>query len=263
MAMKRVKKYLTVFKITVVNDLMYSRNFLGQLLFFGLFLFVYSFLWRVVFKGGQIEGFTFVKMMWYFMFTESIMLAKFAFHGEMAQDIKTGDIAYHLNKPYSYLLFMYAKYLSSSLVRMGMNLIFGSLILFVTLHEAPVTPVNLILGVLSAITGLTINFTFYFLIGMSAFWFEENTAFSFIYSKFLFTVGGLFIPVEFFPEWLKQLSDKLPFMYILNAPAKVYIEGIDEFLRVFPIQLMQVGIWAGLIGILFFAGTKKLAINGG
>ena len=132
MAMKRVKKYLTVFKITVVNDLMYSRNFIGQLLFFGLFLFVYSCLWRVVFKDGQIEGFTFVKMMWYFMFTESIMLVKFAFHGEMAQDIKTGDIAYHLNKPYSYLLFMFAKYLSSRLVRMGMNLIFGSLILFVT-----------------------------------------------------------------------------------------------------------------------------------
>src|SRR6056297_1423762 len=117
--MKRAKKYLTIFKITFVNDLLYSRNFIGQFMFFGLFLFVYSFLWRVVFKNGQIEGFTFMKMMWYFMFTESIMLAKFVFHREMAQDIKTGDIAYHLNKPYSYMLFMYAKYMSTSLVRMG------------------------------------------------------------------------------------------------------------------------------------------------
>ncbi len=261
--MKRIKKYFTVFKINFVNDLMYSRNFIGQFMFFGLFLFVYSFLWRVVFKGGQIEGFDFVKMMWYFMFTESIMLAKFVFHREMAQDIKTGDIAYHLNKPYSYMLFMYAKYMSSSLIRMMMNLMFGSLILCLILHQTPLTPVNVILGIIASIAGLTINFVFFFLIGLSAMWFEENTAFHFIYSKFLFTIGGLFIPIEFFPDWLRTFSNNMPFMYILNAPAKVYINGAEEFVRVFPIQLLHILVWGGLIVLLFNRGTRKLNINGG
>lgn len=236
---------------------------MGQILFFGLFLFVYSFLWRAVFRGGEIEGFDFVRMMWYFMFTESIMLSKFVFHSEMAQDIKTGDIAYHLNKPYSYLLFMYAKYMSSSLIRMTMNLMFGSLILFITLHQTPLTPLHLILGIISSMAGLTINFVFFFLIGLSALWFEENTAFHFIYSKFLFTIGGLFIPIEFFPDWLKNFSSRMPFMYILNAPAKVYINGSSEFARVFPMQLFHILIWGGLIVWLFNRGTRRLNINGG
>jgi len=261
--MKKIKKYITVFKINFVNDLMYSRNFITQFLFFGLFLIVYSFLWKAVFKDKQIEGFDFVKMMWYFMFTESIMLAKFVFHREMAQDIKTGDIAYHLNKPYSYMLFMYSKYLSSSLVRMAMNIAFGSVILCLTLQKTPLNPLNVLLGITSSIAGLTINFVFFFLIGLSALWFEENTAFHFIYSKFLFTVGGLFIPIEFFPEWLRKLSDIMPFKYILNAPAKVYINGAEEFLRVFPVQIVNILIWGGLTVILFNMGTKRLNINGG
>lgn len=263
MLMKKIKKYMTVFKISFVNDMMYSRNFIGQFLFFGLFLFVYSFLWRTVFKEGEIEGFDFVKMMWYFMFTESIMLAKYSFHREMSQDIKTGDIAYHLNKPYSYMLFMYSKYLSSSLTKMVMNLLFGSLILFLALQNTPLNPLNTVLGIISSIMGLTINFVFFFLIGLSALWFEENTAFQFIYSKFLFTIGGLFIPIEFFPEWLKKISDILPFKYVLNAPAKVYINGLEEFLKVFPVQILNVFIWGGLIMMLFKAGTKRLNINGG
>ncbi len=262
--MAKLKKYFKIFSITFLNDIKYSKNFISQFLFFGLFIYVFSQLWSAVYsERTSIEGFDFYKMLWYFMFTESIMLSRPALHREMSDAIKSGDIVYTLNKPYSYILFCYSKFMSSALVRMFINMVVGSLLLFMILRTCPLTLLGTIRGVVSAFLGLSLNFLFFFLIGLSSFWFEDNSAFVFIYSKFLFTVGGLFVPLEFFPSWIKGFAQILPFQYILYAPSKLFMSGGTDFFGIIGLQIINIIIYSAIVTGIFRYALKRLNVNGG
>lgn len=262
--MKKVKKYLTVFKINFLNDLMYTQNYIGLFLFFAMILFVFSYVWGAIYEGREvIEGFSYHDILWYFMFTETIMISKGTFHREMANDIKSGDIAYNLNKPYSYILYYFFKYMSTSITRLVINTIIGIIIISLLAGNPPFTLLSFSLGMITVFLGLTLNFVFFFLLGISALWFEDNTAFIFIYSKILFTVGGMFVPIEFFPGFIRTIADALPFKYILYAPARVYVTGTELFLETAFFQIINIIIYGSLVYFIFYLGKKRFAVNGG
>lgn len=262
--MEKIRKYFTFFKITFINDLAYVSNYIGQFFTFALFMFVYSFVWRAIYSGKTvIEGYSFEMVMWYFMFTETVMMSKYPFYSDMAEEIKSGDIAYSLNKPYSYILFNFSKYISTSVIRMFLNTVFGSFIILIITGSFPVKLSGFLFGFISAFFGLVLNFFFFFLLGLTAFWFEDNSSFAFIYGKFLFTVGGLFMPVEFFPAFVRNITDYMPFKYIIYVPARSYIEGFGTFIDFFPVQFLNILIYGILVYILYSFAVKRLNVNGG
>jgi ABC-2 type transport system permease protein len=262
--MKKVKKYFKIFKINFSNELMYVINYVSTFLFFGVVLIVFSQLWRAIYSENPvIEGFTYEKMIWYFMYAETVMLSRFPFVREIADEIKSGDIAYRLNKPYSYILYYYSKFISSSILKLFLNTLVGITILTIAFKGYPMPLIGLILGFTSAIIGLSIHFVFHFFIALSAMWFEDNTAFLFVYSKILLTIGGLFIPIEMFPETVKIIANALPFKHIIYTPATIYINGAENFLKLFSTQIFTLLILSVVVAFAFEKSKKRFNVNGG
>ena len=82
------------------------------------------------------------------------------------------------------------------------------------------------------------------LIGLSAFVVEDSKAFRWIYQKFLLVLGGLLIPLDFFPAWLQTISLNLPFAWIIYGPARLFV---DPSLARLGAVLTQQGIWLAVI----------------
>ena len=101
-------------------------------------------------------------------------------------------------------------------------------------------------------------------IGLLAFWLEEVTPVFWIYQKLLFTVGGLFLPLEMFPQWLERGVKWLPFQFITYVPARVFVAFEPEFvLQAVSGQVVYVGLLAALMVLLWRRVQRRLVVHGG
>jgi len=102
------------------------------------------------------------------------------------------------------------------------------------------------------------------LIGLAAFVTEEVAPFEWIYQKLVFILGGMLIPLDFYPLWLQRLAQFLPFSYMMYGPARLFIHSDSQlFIQVIAGQALWLVLLGGLLSLAFSRGTRRLAINGG
>ncbi|MEE8440684.1 MAG: ABC-2 family transporter protein, partial [Spirochaetia bacterium] len=120
------------------------------------------------------------------------------------------------------------------------------------------------IGLVTIVLGILIGTTLQAIIGLLAFWFEEVMPFWWIIQKLVFVIGGMFIPIDFYPEWLQRIARFTPFAFAAYWPATVFVDFSAE--RVTTTLIGQVAYLAlfGLIAaVLFRAAVRKLHVQGG
>lgn len=264
--MRRIAKYWTICKTQVVNTLAYPGELAWRSLSIVLFLWVFANLWRVVYsaKSAQaISGFTLREVLWYLMLAETIELGKPRLARTIAEAVKDGSVAYLLNKPFNFILYHLAAGMGDSLVRGGLTALFGSIIVWLMMGPPP-EPRNWLPAFLTVIGAWLLHFCVNAMIGLAAFISEEVAPYEWIYQKLVFILGGLFLPLDMYPQWLQDISGFLPFPYMLYGPARLFIASTPElFLRVAGGQLLWLAILGGLLAFFYSRGIRRLALNGG
>ncbi len=264
--MKSLAKYWAIFQAQLVNQMTYWGDLLVQSFSILLFLWIFLQLWRTTYGASgqsQIAGLTLKDTLWYLMIAETVVLSRPRLSRIVSEAVKDGSIAYLLNKPYNFLLYQLSVSLGDISIRMLFNIIAGGALVWLSvgpppdLRTLPFTLIALLLGWL-------IDFCMAALIGLTAFITEDVAAFEWIYQKVMFLLGGLLIPLDFFPSWLRSIAMRLPFAYTVYAPARIFV---DPTLSLFPSILLGQLIWvaaASLVLVWFYRRSiNRLAINGG
>lgn len=265
--MKLLHKYFQISKITMSNSLVYFWSFIGKNIFFVFILFIYLMLWQNIYgqKGETIGGLTLNAMIWYLIVTELVTLSGTSVHFQINEDVKSGGIAYLLNKPYSYVGYCFSYFAGEVGVKLITNGLIGIVIGLV--YVGPLKGFSLMhlpFVLLSLLLGCCIHFFIYISIAMTSFWFEENNAFFWIYSKLVFTLGGMLVPLQLFPAWLKKIAENLPFAYVTYAPARLTVAfSYSAFYRQVLIQSLYLVVFIFVAVFLYRKGAKNLNVNGG
>lgn len=264
---KKWNKYAQVSKTNLSNSLVYFWNFISKNLFFVIIMFIYMSLWKNIYaqKGAVVGGLTYGQMLWYLIITELITLSRTELHFQINEDVKSGNIAYLLNKPYNYVLYCFSYFLGEIGFKLLANGIVGILIGAVFAGRLQhFSPAAIPFILLSILLGCCINFFIYISLALTSFWFEDNTALFWIYSKLIFTLGGMLLPLELFPKVLRQIAQYLPFAYVTYVPARLTVNFTFE--RFVPQCLAQVGyllLFFGVAMLLYRKGVRQLNVNGG
>ena len=229
-------------------------------------MWIFMNLWRVTYGAtgaSSIAGLTLADTMWYLMMAEAVMLSKHELSETISEQVKDGSVAYLLNKPINFILYHFAAGLGDSVLAFGGNLIIGSAVVWLMVG-APPAITGWLLAAIAVLFALLLDFCFSALIGLSAFVVEDSKAFRWIYQKFLLVLGGLLIPLDFFPAWLQTISLNLPFAWIIYGPARLFV---DPSLARLGAVLTQQGIWLAVIGgaawLCYRWAVARLVINGG
>ena len=120
------------------------------------------------------------------------------------------------------------------------------------------------LVLLTMIFAWLIDFCFASLIGLAAFLVEDVAAFDWIYQKLLFILGGMLIPLDFFPGWLRSVSMASPFAYTIYGPARLFVDpGIRRFFDLITGQLIWLAVLTIIVTVSYRRGIQWLTINGG
>lgn len=261
-----MRKYLAIFQVTLINSLAYPGELIGRSLLILPFMWIFYQLWQVTFAAAgaeQINGLTLGMTMWYLMLAETIELSRPRLANTISDSVKDGSIAYILGKPYDFLLYQYSTAMGETLFRAAMNALVGGALVW-ALVGAPPDPRGWPL-VLAALFGAwTVNFCITALIGLSAFIVEDINAFMWIYQKLVFILGGLLIPLDFYPGWLQTIAKALPFSAMLYGPARLFVEpSLPAFLSTLGLQLAWVAALSLLLIAFYRHSLTQLTVNGG
>ena len=159
------RKYRVIYRSVLMENLQYAANI--ALGFFGYFVFIFIFikLWDYMYRspGELIAGYSKEQMIWYVMMTEMMWFGSnaSAVGRQVKTDIRGGNIAYLMNKPYHYTLYILAKYTGEWSIRLPMYA--GLAVVIGTVMVGPVPGFRLITVpamALCIVLGLTINAVF-------------------------------------------------------------------------------------------------------
>lgn len=264
--LKSLRKYGYIFAIQMTNALAYPGELVGRSLMIIPFMWIFAQLWQVTFAASGtnvINGLTLQDTLWYLMLAETIELSRPRLGATIAEAVKDGSIAYVLNKPYDFLSYQFSTSLGETVFRAVLNAIFGSAVMGLLIGPPPSLPGFIV--VIPAILGSWIlNFCISVMIGLAAFVTEDISAFQWIYQKFAFILGGLLIPLDFYPTWLQNIAKALPFSAMVYGPARLFVRPTaDAFLSTLGIQLVWI-LALGLLTVLAYRrGISHLTVNGG
>lgn len=263
--MKRLLKYLLIIKTSIINNMAYKANFLAGAFFFALIIFIFMQLWSAISaNNGSTEGYSVNRLVWYYIAAEIVVLSKSEVFRSMSEEIKSGGIAYKLNKPYDFILYQLSEGIGQIFSRLVINLPVGLLLGFLYVGGLEgFRWESLPAALLSVALGILLNFFMDAFIGITAFWTEDNSAFFWIAQKLSFMLG-LFLPLEFLPAVIKDIAVFLPFSYIAYGPARLLTSfSAETFLEIVPVQLFYTMLFAVLSQFVYARGVKKLGVNGG
>lgn len=263
-----MKKYISIFKMSMTDNFQGIEALLFKFLSYFVNMFVLSCVWKYIYSDPSriINGYTLVQMIWYILFADTISYgASRIVVDEIQNDVITGTIAYKINKPYKYVLYIFTRSFADSLIRTSLYFIVS--IIIGVLYVGPLN-VNLSIGsvlaiALTFILSVIITNLIKITITLLSFWTEDSEPFHWIYNKTML-IFGIFFPIEMFPLFIQKILVYTPVYTTLYGPAKLaldYSNGL--FINVLIAQIIYVIVVSIICALIFRKGVKNLNVNGG
>lgn len=265
-----MSSYFGLFKMTFKGELQYRAKALSGIvtqIFWGL-LYIYLY---TAFMGGKIiDGFSIQQMISYVWVGQAFFVLRFAdLPKNCAKEIENGNVCYKFVRPVDLYNQWFAEHfgykLSATLIRCLPLTICAFLM-----------PKSLRLMLPTSITSFLI-FIFALLIGAlmtsSISMISIFITFKTLSSKGTITImnavcgvlGGMYVPIIFMPQSIQNILNYLPFRFIFDLPARIYVGNIPpiEALKLLSIALLWLTALIVVGKILIKLSGKQTVIQGG
>ncbi len=264
MLVHRRRKYSALFAIAVRQGLSERAALIGRMFFFVLILLVFSNLWAAVGARIEIPGATMREMVWYLAITEWIVLSVPPLQLAIEEDVRRGSIAYQLPRPISYIGARFAQASGDLALR---ALVLGTTgfgtAMWLT-GGLPSDPSGLVLALPLGVLSAGVSLCFLAAIGLTSFWLQDCMPVYWIWQKASFILGGLFLPIDLYPEWLQAVAGWTPFWAMMYGPARMAFGWQPELAAEIAFKLV---LWSTIAVFLVSwtqrRGLRALDINGG
>ena len=263
-----MRKYIQIYKSELLSNLQYTLNILFRLINFVMIIFIFLNLWDYIYDNPNelINGYSKNQMIWYVIITEIIWSATEGrrYCKKISDDVKGGNIAYMINKPYSYIGYAVSSHLGETtikgLIALGVGFVMGGFIL----GEFPtISAIGVILSFISILLAILISLMIITFIGLISFIIEDSVPIYWLYSKIILILGVIF-PIEFFPGVLAQIIRYSPIYVTCYGPAKLFVDfSYSAAAEILLAQVVYFGIALMMCYGLYAKGVKRLNVTGG
>lgn len=223
--------------------------------------------WQALYKGNVVDAANLNEMITYVLVSSVIFtLTKSGAANKIGRKVEDGSIIGDFTRPVNFKSYLFAEDLGNNFF----TVLFVSLpsVLIVSLFFGFTWEIGLIKSlffILSIILAILISFYIKYIIGLFAFWLETSWYIPFFVGAIFELFSGSTIPLWFFPEWLKTISDLLPFRLIFFEPISIFLNkySISESLSIIFAQLIWLLILVIFEKLLWFNAQKKIVVHGG
>lgn len=185
---------------------------------------------------------------------------------EVRDRVRTGDVAIDFLRPIDPQL----AYLAGDLGRAGINFVargLPAIALGALLFDMAWPPgvASWVGGLVSIVLAVVVAFAGSFIINLLAFWIVETRGVMLVW---MITAGlfcGLYLPVPWFPDWMRTLAQWSPFPAMLQNPIDILAGRVAgaEILPTIAGQVFWATVLLGLGQVVLRAGRRRLEVQGG
>jgi ABC-2 type transport system permease protein len=206
-------------------------------LFLCLILFIYSSLWNVLAqeRAWDVSPIT---LLWYLAITELAVMAPGAVVRSLEADVATGAFSLQRARPCGYFAQRFTEFAGQMLVRFTVLVACGFTAALLYTQALPAQPLVLLAAVGLAFGGSILALVHLLTIGACALWIENATPIGWLWQKLLFVFGGMMIPLQLYPETLRQVASCTPFAVMLYGPGSLLFEPTLERVLIVALQQM-------------------------
>lgn len=263
--LRNLSAYVAVLRLALRQSSRESSVVLGRIAFFAVTLLIFTRLWHGVAEGGRVApGIGPRELVWYLAITEWVMLSIPVIYLEIERDVRSGDLACSLTRPISYIGCRLGEVAGQWIFNGACLAICGGVLAYWLAGGLPADPRGLVLAAPLAVLAGWVAILFHATIGICSFWLQDCTPVAWIWQKISFVLGGLMIPLDLYPEWLRAVAEWLPFAAILYGPARMAF-GLDwgVAIQVALTLLLWTGIASLLMTLTYRKALRDLSVNGG
>jgi ABC-2 type transport system permease protein len=217
--------------------------------------------------GGTLHGYDTESMSTYVWLSQG-MLGSVNLTGrtDLALRVKDGQVAVDFLRPVDLQASTLATEAGMSLFALIPRGLPSVLLGAVTVGIAmPTSPVFYLLGTVSVMLGIVISAGTVYLIAVLGFWLIETRGLQILYMLASGLLGGLYVPIALFPQWLRIMATATPFPSMMMYPIDV-LSGFGGAGRAAVLVLAQVA-WLAVMAatgqLLTRAGRRHLEVQGG
>lgn len=195
--------------------------------FFGA---IYVFIYMALFQGrGEIGGLDVRDTVTYAMLAQSLLMVMSAFgNRELSEAIVKGHIVADLARPVDFYLYWAAIDMGRAiyyLIFRGVPTFIIGLVLFNI--RLPIGLSAWLLFFAALCTGMLVSFAFRFITNSLAFWTSDARGVIYLANTVIMFFSGFIVPLNFFPAWLREASEFLPFRGLAHVPVNVYLGKLN------------------------------------
>jgi ABC-2 type transport system permease protein len=232
------------------------------------FGFMQAFVFLAVYRHrDDVGGFDVVETLTYVWLTQALIAAVQVFGWpELALRIKSGDIATDLARPVHPLrvglAFDLGRAFYHVLFRGIPPFVLGALVFEVTV---PMDALVWLAFLVSLVLAIVVSYAFRTLYNMSAFWLLDHRGTTMLAASAIAIFSGLYVPLQFFPDWLETFARATPFPALVQIPVDIFVGQArgGEIAAELAIQTAWAAAMFALAHAVFAAGTRKLVVQGG
>lgn len=223
--------------------------------------------WQALYKGNLVDIASINDMITYVLISSIIFtLTKSDAANKIGRKVEDGSIIGDFTRPVNFKNYLFAEDLGNNFFQV----LFVSLpsVLIVSIFYGFSWQVDLIkslIFVLSLVLAILISFYIKYIIGLFAFWLETSWYIPFFVGAIFELFSGSTVPIWFFPEWLKTISDLLPLRLVFFEPISIFLNkySFTDSLSIIFAQVIWLLILVNLEKLLWFNAQKKIVVHGG
>ena len=263
-----MRKYFYILKSECMSNLQYAFDILVGFISYCILIFIFLNLWKYIYQDPNelINGYSMNQMIWYVIVTEILWMSLGGrkLCKKICNDVKSGNIAYNINKPYNYVEYALFNHMGLVIIRFILVGLLGLILGLLFLRMFPELTLLEGLAVLfSCLLATIINIFLVISIGLISFFIEDANPFFWVYSKMILVVGTIF-PIEYFPQALQPIIKFSPIYVVSYGPAKLFVDfSFMNWVNITIAQFIYLGIAFLICHGIYYKGVKKLNVNGG
>jgi len=230
----------------------------------GVLLVLYYYVFEL--KGGEVNNTPFIFIAWSMLFYFIFMTFRLRdIAREIMRDVQSGTVEILFSKPVSYLAYKMWWQIGSGVYSFLVAVVVGTIALMSivgipsTMAIVPFIPTLLLV----LIGGILLTLLIYTIVGLLSFWIEDISPVFWIVDKAVMILGGSYLPVALFPDFMYKLALYSPFGASQFITHTVYESWQGNWYVLASIQYAWVIALTIVMLIMFTYAKQKVSVNGG
>ena len=267
-----MKQYVSFFRIRFLAGLQYRAaawaGIATQFAWGGMNILLY---WAFYQSGQNSFPMAFSQLSSYIWLQQALlaMYMTWFFDNDIFDSITSGSISYELCRPCDIYSMWFVKNMAIRLSRVVLRCL--PILIVAAILPAPfgmgLPPdwSSALLFPISMILGFLVLIAFTMLIYISAFYTLSPTGIRILVTPALEFFCGAVIPIPFFPQWLQNILNVLPFASMQNTPFLIYIGHLDapQATKSILLQLIWLVVLVAAGRLWMGKALKKVVVQGG